>query len=150
MTTFSVVPIDRSTDFKIWADLWDEYNSSVNDKMSHEQHKNTFSRLIDPNGDLLGVLLVTGGGKPVGFAHFLYHGVAWSSALSCYMDQLYVSPTHRSQGGGRMLIEAIRKEAKHKGSSRLYWCTTEDVEPLVKEFYSKIAVFDRLVYKIVL
>lgn len=148
MATFSIVPIDRSTDYQLWADLWDEYNTSVKDTMSPEQHKNTWDRLVDPNGDLLGVLLMTEGGVPVGFAHFLYHGVAWSSALSCYMDQLYVSPSHRLQGGARLVIEAIRQEAKHKGCSRLYWFVTDD--NVAKGFYSKIAEFDRSVYKIAL
>lgn len=77
-------------------------------------------------------------GRLVGIVHWLYHPSCWSDDV-CYLQDLFVSPTHRGEGLGRALIEAVAEHARLKGSPRLYWLTQSDNET-ARKLYDKVAI----------
>jgi ribosomal protein S18 acetylase RimI-like enzyme len=167
------IPIDHTTDYNQWHALWKAYLEFYNTTLPEEQYRDTFSRLVDPDGDLGGFVLVLtkegdGDGdrkddknkdketlKPtkytyIGLAHYLTHTSAWSPASTrhCYLNDLYVDPSARGMGGGRELIEAVQEEAGAKlGCSRVYWLTAPD-NVAARRLYDKVAVTNRVAYKI--
>jgi ribosomal protein S18 acetylase RimI-like enzyme len=163
------LPIDHTTDYDQWHALWESYLEFYDTTLPEEQYRDTFSRLIDPQGDLGGFVLVLANDededgdqkdvketrKPtkctyIGLAHYLTHTSAWAPASTrhCYLNDLYVDPSARGMGGGRTLIEAVQEEAKAKlGCSRVYWLTAPD-NVAARRLYDKVAVTNRVAYKI--
>lgn len=76
-------------------------------------------------------------GQLVGVAHYLYHPSCWSDDV-CYLQDLFVHPSHRGLGLGRALIEAVAEQARRKGSPRLYWLTQASNET-ARKLYDQVA-----------
>lgn len=78
--------------------------------------------LADRLGQLLAggdtVVLAVGGG-PDGLAVLRFRAAIWSSGLECYLAELYVVPSRRGQGLGRVLMEAAMKEARERGADTM-------------------------------
>jgi GNAT superfamily N-acetyltransferase len=149
MSHYTVLPINSDTaDYLSWSKLWQGYLTFYHTTLPESQYKNTFDRLIDPNGDLFGHLLVSSiDGRSVGLAHYLYHANAWTPARHCYLNDLYVDPSERGKGGGALLIQAVQKEAQLRGCVRLYWTTAPD-NVTARALYDKVGTTNRVVYKI--
>ena len=47
----------------------------------------------------------------------------WTVAPVCYLEDLFVAPSFRGDGIGRLLIQDLVDRAKSNGWSRLYWHT---------------------------
>jgi ribosomal protein S18 acetylase RimI-like enzyme len=165
------IPIDHTTDYDQWHALWKSYLEFYGTTLPEEQYRDTFSRLVDPQGDLGGFVLALiddedddqeddkdkdkKTSKPkmytyIGLAHYLTHTSAWAptSTRHCYLNDLYVNPAARGMGGGRRLIEAVQEEAKARlGCSRVYWLTAPD-NTAARALYDKVAVTNRVAYKI--
>lgn len=65
----------------------------------------------------LTVLLV--GDGPDGLAQMRFLSSIWSSAPSCYLEELYVAPALRGRGLGRALLEAAMDAAREAGADRI-------------------------------
>lgn len=145
------IPIDRTTDFGQWSRLWRAYLEFYRTTLPEEQYRDTFDRLVDPDGDLGGFVLVDdhNNGILIGLTHYLYHTSAWAPAKTrqCYLNDLYVDPATRGSGGGRRLIEAVEREARTRGCSRVYWLTAPD-NLAARKLYDAMAVTNRVAYKI--
>ena len=76
-------------------------------------------------------------GQLVGITHYLYHPSCWSGDV-CYLQDLFVHPSHRGFGLGRALIEAVAEQARRKGSPRLYWLTQASNET-ARKLYDQVA-----------
>jgi GNAT superfamily N-acetyltransferase len=64
-------------------------------------------------------------GKLLGIVHYLYHRSCWTAGDYCYLQDLFVTQDARKLGLGRALIEAVYREAKAAGASRVHWLTHE-------------------------
>jgi GNAT superfamily N-acetyltransferase len=111
-------------DYPQWLGLWAGYLRFYRERLPEEVTQATFDRLIDPAGELKG-LVAESGGRLVGFAHYLFHPSTWSLTGYCYLEDLFVDPDARGQGAGRGLIEAVYAAADQAGSGRVYWMTQE-------------------------
>jgi GNAT superfamily N-acetyltransferase len=65
-------------------------------------------------------------GTLVGIVHYLFYRSCWTIADYCYLQDLFVAESARNLGLGRALIEAVEREARTAGASRVYWLTKED------------------------
>ena len=75
---------------------------------------------------------------PFGLAHILLHRSTWSPTWYCYLEDLFVDPSHRGKGAGRALIEAVYREADAHQCTRTYW-VTEETNATARALYDRMA-----------
>lgn len=64
------------------------------------------------------VILLAGAG-PDGLAVLRFRPAIWSSGLECYLAELYVVPSRRGGGLGRVLMETALGEARNRGADTM-------------------------------
>jgi len=130
-----------------WLQLFKEYIEFYESKLSDTQYELTWQR-INSEFNMHG-LLAEIDGQIIGLAHYVFRPDTWEIEDFCYLEDLYVDPMVRGVGVGRALIKAVEQIAIEKGSKRLYWTTAEDNE-IARKLYDKLAVVDKVMYKIYL
>jgi GNAT superfamily N-acetyltransferase len=120
-----------------WEVLWKGYQTFYAVALSDEVTTTTWARLHDDNEPmfLLGAYVE---GKLVGIVHYLFHRSCWTAADYCYLQDLFVADSARNLGIGRALIEAVEREARAAGASRVYWLTKED-NTTARALYDQLA-----------
>lgn len=139
-------PINQN-DKSIWLQLFKDYIEFYESHLSDAQYELTWQR-INSEYNMHG-LVAEKDGQVVGLAHYIFRPDTWEIADFCYLEDLYVDPKVRGGGVGRALIKAVEQIATEKGSKRLYWTTAEDNE-VARKLYDKLAVVDKVMYKIYL
>ncbi len=130
-----------------WLELFKEYIIFYKSKLPDEQFELTWQRI---NSDFnINALLAELDGQVVGFTHYIFRPSTWEVEDFCYLEDLYVDPKVRGAGVGRALIKAVEEIAIASGSKRLYWTTAPDNET-ARKLYDKVAITDRVQYKIYL
>jgi GNAT superfamily N-acetyltransferase len=142
----SIRPIEES-DYVRWLELFKQYIEFYKSNLSDEQYELTWQR-INSDFNMHG-LLAEVDGQIVGLTHYIFRPDTWEMEDFCYLEDLYVDPKVRGVGVGRALIKAVEQIAIEKGSKRLYWTTAEDNE-VARKLYDKLAVVDKVMYKIYL
>ena len=107
-----------------WEPLWKGYLDCYRTTLAKEVYDTTWARLHDPNEPMA----LLGGyvdGRLKGIVHYLYHRSCWTVGDYCYLQDLFVAPETRGRGLGRALIEAVYRQARLAGASRVYWLTHE-------------------------
>lgn len=144
--TIKVRPIVQADKVR-WLELFKEYIVFYKSKLSDEQFELTWNR-INSEFNING-LVAEKNGQIVGFTHYIFRPSTWAVEDFCYLEDLYVDPKVRGGGVGRALIKAVEDIAIAKGSKRLYWTTAPDNET-ARKLYDKVAISDRVQYKIFL
>ena len=130
-----------------WLELFKEYIIFYKSKLPDEQYELAWQRI---NSDFnINALLAELDGQVVGFTHYIFRPSTWEVEDFCYREDLYVDPKVRGAGVGRALIKAVEEIAIASGSKRLYWTTAPDNET-ARKLYDKVAITDRVQYKIYL
>ena len=130
-----------------WLELFKEYVIFYKSKVSDEQFELTWQR-IHSDFNMYG-LIAELDGQIVGIAHYIFRPSTWEVEDFCYLEDLFVDPKVRGAGVGRALINELEKIAIAKGSKRLYWTTAPDNE-VARKLYDKVAITDKVQYKIFL
>lgn len=115
----------RPDDRADWEPLWHGYTGFYRAEPTAEQTAETFGRLCEDDGPLIGLVALDESDTPVGLAHLVMHANTWSSAPSCYLQDLYVDPASRGGAVARALFAAIYAEARSRGADRVYWHTQQ-------------------------
>ncbi len=136
-----------AVDKEIWFKLFKDYIIFYKSQLSDEQYELTWQRLN--SGFNITGLMAELDGKVVGFTHYIFRPSTWAVEDFCYLEDLFVDPAVRGGGVGRALIKAVEEIAIAKGSKRLYWTTAPDNET-ARKLYDKVAITDRVQYKIFL
>jgi GNAT superfamily N-acetyltransferase len=144
--SITIRPITLS-DKARWLELFKEYVIFYKSKVSDEQFELTWQR-IHSDFNMYG-LIAELDDQIVGIAHYIFRPSTWEVEDFCYLEDLFVDPKVRSTGVGRALINELEKIAIAKGSKRLYWTTAPDNE-VARKLYDKVAITDRVQYKIFL
>lgn len=139
-------PINQN-DKSRWLQLFKDYIEFYESHLSDAQYELTWQR-INSEYNMHG-LVAEKDGQVVGLAHYIFRPDTWEIEDFCYLEDLYVDPKVRGGGVGRALIKAVEQIATEKGSKRLYWTTAEDNE-VARKLYDKLAVVDKVMYKIYL
>ena len=109
-----------------WLELFKGYIAFYKASVPEEVMELTWQRLINGEpGFHIGLVATNAADVPVGIAHVLFHRSTWSPTWYCYLEDLFVSPSERTKGIGRALIEAVYKEADARQCTRTYWATQE-------------------------
>ena len=70
--------------------------------------------------------VLIGGQGPDGLVLLRFRPALWSTALECYLAELYVKPERRGEGLGRALLEAALELARERGADHIDLGTSED------------------------
>ena len=137
MTTATIRPL-QSADHADWRRLWTDYLIFYKATVPEEVYATTWKRLFtdgefEPKG-----FIAVDEGKAVGLVHYLYHRSCWTIGDYCYLQDLFVAEGARKLGLGRALIEAVYKEARATGASRVYW-NTHETNATARALYDKLA-----------
>lgn len=111
-----------SADKSQWLPLWQGYLVFYKTELSNEQTELTWTRLLDSNYNLHGLVAEVDGAVK-GITHYSFQTSTWAAKNYCYLEDLFTEPEMRGKGLGRNLIDAVRDIAVKEGSSRLYWNT---------------------------
>ncbi len=141
----ALLPSDRSA----WDPLWQGYLKFYKTKLSDEQSDLTWQRLLDPNFNLH-CLVAEVDGVVQGITHYSFQNSTWAPKNYCYLEDLYVEPTLRGGGIGRLLIDGVKSIANAAGSSRLYWNTDATNETARKLYDSYVMESGKVQYRIAL
>ena len=127
----------RADERAAWEPLWKGYQTFYEVALSDEITATTWTRLHDPAEPMfvLGAYL---DGKLAGIVHSLYHRSCWTIGNYCYLQDLFVAEAARARGIGRALIEAVAREARSAGASRVYWLTQEG-NTTARALYDQVA-----------
>ena len=80
--TIEINPIEIGRPpFAAWKAMWLDYLGKQAEAVGLEQHHITYSRLVDPDFNLFGV--VACGAEPIGFAHFYFHPSTFHAHEDC-------------------------------------------------------------------
>ena len=121
----------------LWQVLWKSYLDFYKTSVPPEVYDATWARLHDPKEpmSLLGGCV---DGRLLGIVHFLYHRSCWTIGDYCYLQDLFVADEARKRGLGRALIEAVYREARAAGASRVHWLTHE-TNATARALYDQLA-----------
>jgi ribosomal protein S18 acetylase RimI-like enzyme len=86
-------------------------------------------------------VLLAGDG-PDGLAVLRYRPSIYSTALECYLAELYVVPARRGQGLGRALMETAIGEARAAGADYMDLGTSED-DTAARSLYESLGFSNR-------
>jgi GNAT superfamily N-acetyltransferase len=144
--TITIRPVATS-DEEHWLVLFKQYILFYNSSLTEEQFELNWQRL---NSDFnINGLIAELDGQIVGIAHYIFRPSTWDKNDFCYLEDLFVDPALRGKGVGRALIDELHKIALESGSQRLYWTTAPDNE-VARKLYDKVAITDRVQYKIII
>ncbi|MBA3447512.1 MAG: GNAT family N-acetyltransferase [Pseudaminobacter sp.] len=121
-----------------WRRLWTAYLAFYETTVPEEVYRTTWERLHSKGAFEPNCLLAVVKMRPVGLVHYLYHRSCWSLVDNCYLQDLFVDPSLRGTGLGRVLIEAVRHEAGKIGVSNVYWMTHE-TNATARKLYDRVA-----------
>jgi GNAT superfamily N-acetyltransferase len=76
-------------------------------------------------------------GAVVGFALWFRNFSTWLGRHGVYLEDLYVRPSHRGQGYGKALLEALARIAVERGYGRFEWWVLDWNTPAI-DFYRSI------------
>ena len=76
-------------------------------------------------------------GEALGYALFFPTFSSFLTSTGVWLEDLFVRPSHRGEGVGRALLEAVRARVRERGGERLEWAAL-DWNELALGFYRKL------------
>jgi ribonuclease HI len=76
-------------------------------------------------------------GKIAGYAIFFHNFSTWEAAPGLYLEDVYVRPTYRRLGIGRMLLTTLAALARRRGCRRFEWAVLDWNKP-ARDFYEQL------------
>ncbi len=125
MTNNIIIRPVTAADKPDWHRLWTGYLEYYETSVSDQVYETAFSRLLGDDAQDFCALLATVDGVAVGLVHYLFHRHMWKIENTCYLQDLYTSPSARKSGVGRALIEAVYTAADIAKAPSVYWLTQE-------------------------
>jgi len=77
-------------------------------------HDDLHRALFNENPNVFAVVCWEGG-SPIGFALYFFNFSTWLGRNGLYLEDLYVTPSHRGKGAGKQLLSHLANIAVKKG-----------------------------------
>jgi ribosomal protein S18 acetylase RimI-like enzyme len=137
----------RADDERAWRELWDGYCAFYEVSVAGAVTTRTWERLLDPD-EPMEALVAEQDGVVVGFVNCVIHRTTWGAGMTCYLEDLFVSPEARGAGAGRALIETVIERARERRWDKVYWHTRAD-NARARALYDSLAQVDDFVRYVV-
>ena len=135
-----VRPVARD-DYPQWLPLWDGYNAFYGREgetaLAPDITRMTWARFFDAY-EPVHALVAAENDRLLGIVHYLFHRSTTMIEPICYLQDLFTDERARGKGIGRALIEAVYREAKQAGASRVYW-QTHETNATARLLYDRVA-----------
>ncbi|WP_082342724.1 MULTISPECIES: GNAT family N-acetyltransferase [unclassified Shinella] len=129
----AVAPMDEAA----WRKLYRAYAAFYRVPMTENVLDRTWAWLRDPAHPLEGLVAVTGE-LVVGFAHYWPQPRPLLGRDAGFLDDLFVDPSQRSRGIGRLLLEALNETSRARDWAMLSWVTAQD-NATARRLYDDVA-----------
>lgn len=116
----------RGDDREAWDPLWSGYLAFYDQDVDPAVSDVVFQRLVDPGWSLQHGYVAVVDGELLGLAHVGLQPSTWSTAMDCYLEDLFVEESSRGDGIGRALIEHLVADGREAGWRQLHWLTDAD------------------------
>jgi len=116
----------EARDERRWRELFDGYTRFYEREPSEAITRRTWANLMDAESPVHAIVAVGDSGEVVGIANYIIHENTSALSPACYLQDLFVDPSRRAAGAGKLLIDWLVAEMKARGWSRLYWHTKEN------------------------
>ena len=80
------------------------------------------------------VVFVEENGESIGFALYFFNFSTWRGKAGLYLEDLYVQPSHRGKGFGKMLLSYLASQAIKHNCPRFEWIVLDWNKPSI-DFY---------------
>lgn len=82
-------------------------------------------------------LICSAGQTPIGIAIYFLNFSTWLGKNGLYLEDLFISPSHRGSGAGKKLLKHLAEIAVDNDCGRFEWSVLDWNEPAIK-FYEAI------------
>ncbi len=134
---FTIRPLCR-TDKNHWLEMWSDYMHFYETTCSTEVTEHTFNTLLSADKQIGCLVACDHSNVIIGFLTYIAHFSTWKIAPVCYLNDLFVKPSHRKAGVATVLLEKLDDIANTEHWSRVYWLTKPNNE-VARKFYDKVA-----------
>ena len=112
-----------------WQELFQGYYEFYKTEVPENGFDTVWGWIFDPHNEFWCDLAVNDDGRIVGLVHYqLWHSTL-SASMTCYMADLFVDPSERGGGAGRLLIDRVKSFAQEKGLPSVDWLTADSNYP---------------------
>jgi GNAT superfamily N-acetyltransferase len=125
-------------DWDRWLPLWSGYLGFYRAELSEATTRSAFDRLTGDPDDMFGFLALNESDQGIGLAHCVVHPSTWSRRPSCYLEDLFVSPSARGSELGRALLEQVKRASDERGAAHTYW-HTQEYNGRARSLYDQVA-----------
>lgn len=80
------------------------------------------------------VVFVEENGESIGFALYFFNFSTWRGKAGLYLEDLYVQPSHRGKGFGKLLLSYLASQAVKRNCPRFEWIVLDWNKPSI-DFY---------------
>jgi len=123
--------------FDAWFALYEPYASERGARPDRRIGGILWRWLLDGTYRVAGVIAVDNRKEIVGFAHYRPYPNTLYGTEACWLDDIYVAPTHRDSDLTERLVEHVCNTARKRGWSEVTWVSASD--PELRGIYDRIA-----------
>ena len=123
--------------FDAWFTLYERYAADRGARSDRRIGGTLWRWLLDGTYRVAGVIAVDSRKEIVGFAHYRPYPNTLNGSEACWLDDLYVAPSHRDSDLMERLIEHVCSTARKRGWSEVNWVSVND--PALRSLYDRIA-----------
>jgi len=134
----------RPKDEAAWHRMWADFILEGPEPCAEDAPAAVWQGVHDPHSPYAMLMAVDEEDRPVGFCLWVTHPWSWSTKRACYLLDLYVAPSARGTGKGRLLLESLAAMGKREGWLKIYWMTQAD-NVTAQRLYDKVATRSSLV-----
>jgi GNAT superfamily N-acetyltransferase len=135
--------------FDTWFALYERYASERGARPDRRVGGTLWRWLLDGTYRVAGIIAVDSRKEIVGFAHYRPYPNTLNGSESCWLDDIYVSASHRDSDLTERLVEHVCNTARKRGWSDVTWVSANEAE--MRGVYDRIATRTELAtYRIAL
>ncbi len=129
--------------FDAWRAHYLRYAAALGEHADDTTAATVWSWLLARTHGVEGILALGGGGDLVGFAHFRPFPRTLDGNEACFLDDVWVTESHRGTGLAEALIDQVRAVARDRGWMHVRW-VAEAKNARARALYDRIAEDARL------